>query len=72
MNHHTAARFDTVLTAALGLATSWALADLVRRYCNGVEQLDDLRPSVAPDLTPPSSKHSPTMQTALLSVDYSS
>jgi hypothetical protein len=43
MNHHTAVLFGTVLTAAVGLAAGWALGDLVRRYRQGVEQLDTLR-----------------------------
>jgi len=43
MNHHTAALFGTVLTAAVGLAAGWALGDMVRRYRQGVEQLDTLR-----------------------------
>jgi hypothetical protein len=42
MNHH-AALFGMLMTAAVGLAAGWAIGDLMRRYRQGVEQLDALR-----------------------------
>jgi len=43
MNHSTAVLFGTLLMTLVGLAASWALGDLLRRYRQGVEQLDTLR-----------------------------
>jgi uncharacterized membrane-anchored protein YhcB (DUF1043 family) len=42
MNHHTVL-FGTLMAAGIGLVAGWAIGDLVRRYRQGVEQLDTLR-----------------------------
>ena len=42
MNHHTAL-LGMLMAAGVGLAAGWALGDLIRRYRQGVEQLDALR-----------------------------
>jgi uncharacterized protein (DUF3084 family) len=41
MNYHTVL-FGTLM-AGTGLVAGWAIGDLVRRYRQGVEQLDNLR-----------------------------
>jgi hypothetical protein len=41
MNHHTVL-FGTLM-AGTGLVAGWAIGDMVRRYRQGVEQLDNLR-----------------------------
>jgi hypothetical protein len=41
MNHHTV--LFGMMAAGTGLVTGWAIGDLVRRYRQGVEQLDTLR-----------------------------
>jgi hypothetical protein len=41
MNHPVL--FGTLLTGGVGLLAGWAVGDLLRRYRQGVEQLDALR-----------------------------
>jgi hypothetical protein len=42
MNHHTVL-LGTLMAAGTGLVAGWAIGDLMRRYWQGVEQLDTLR-----------------------------